>query len=60
MSGVFSLETMLAAIRAKEAYWVLAVPEVATCFWENASSFWATDAEKNASMAVCAGLVGKG
>ena len=58
MSGVFSFDALFEAIRAKEAYWVMAVPEVASCFLENAGGFWATELEKNSSMAVCAGLVG--
>ena len=60
MAGVFSFEALFEAIKAKEACWVLAVPEVATCLLENAGGFWATEPDKFASMVVCAGLVGKG
>ena len=30
MSGIFSIATMIETTKAKETYWVLAVPEVAT------------------------------
>ena len=39
---------------------MLAVPEVATCLLEHANGLWSSEAENNATVVICAGLVGKG
>ena len=38
MSGIFSIATMIETTKAKETYWVLAVPEVAKHLLEYAES----------------------
>ena len=60
MSGIFSLDAMMEATKGKEAYWVLAVPEVAACLCDNAGALWNSDPMKNASVVVCSGAIGKG
>ena len=60
MSGIFTVDALVETIKAKETYWVLAVPEVAKCLLENAEALWGIGYVKKATAVVCSGLVGKG
>ena len=60
MSGIFTVDAVIETIKAKETYWVLAVPEVAKCLIDNAEALWGIGHMKKATAVVCSGLVGKG
>ena len=51
---------MIETTKAKETYWVLAVPEVAKHLLEYAGELWGNDPLKRASVVLCSGAVGKG
>jgi len=60
MSGIFSIEVMIEVTKAKETFWVIAVPEIAKCLTDSSEAFWGLDHQKKAATVVCSGLVGKG
>ena len=60
MESVFSVESLVLALENGGALWVLAVPEVMQYVTKNAEQFWEVDANKNATVACCHGLVSQG